>query len=228
MGNVKETLIELTKELGVGDALVSVIDFGIDLSPYIGQLTQTRKINRAERRIKEHAIQLQRINKLFSSNIISAEFIQEKVGPIVLSDLIEEHEDAKLNYILNGFENIFIDQNTNESIILNYFDTLRSLRYEDIKWLYYYAAITEKPIEDIKKNSREKSFFQQIYTKLERFYLVKSAPTWAALGKGSAVLDDDTRKTEMTPYGLDFISFISKEFDYKKYSQKVSKYNGNE
>jgi hypothetical protein len=225
LNSLKNTLINSAIDLGVDNGLISIVDFGIDLAPYVGNLNQSRKINRAERRIREHAGQLSRIGQLFSSNILSADFIQEKVGPIVLSDLIEEHEDAKINFILNGFENVFIDENSNEGIIINYFDTLRSLRYEDIKRLYNFAAITDETKDEIIKNSPEDSFFQQIYTKLERLYLIKSASTWAVLEEGAAVLSEEQRKTELTSYGLDFVKFISKDFDFIKYQQKIAKYN---
>jgi hypothetical protein len=228
MSILKDTLIDSAKDLDFGKELISIVDFGIDLAPYIGQLNQSRKINRAERRFREHAGQLSRIGQLFSSSILSEEFIQEKIGPIVLSDLIEEHEDAKIHYILNGFENVFIDENTNEGMIINYFDTLRSLRYEDIKKLYYYAAIIDETTANVKKNSPEESFFQQIYTKLERLYLIKSASTWEVLEEGAAVLDEEQRKTELTLYGLDFVRFISKEFDFTRYQQKIAKYNSPE
>jgi hypothetical protein len=224
MSSLKDTLLKSAKDLGFDSGLIQIVDIALDLAPFLGNLNQSRKINRAERRIRENAEQLSLIGQLFSSNILSANFIQENVGPIVLSDLIEEHEDAKINYILNGFENVFIEGNTNEGIIINYFDTLRSLRYDDIKRLYFYSAITEELKMGVIRSTQEESFFQQIYTKLERLYLIKSASTWEVLEEGAAVLGDDQRKTELTPYGLDFVRFISKEFNLTRYQQKIAKY----
>jgi hypothetical protein len=224
MSSFKDTLLNSAKDLGFDSGLIQIVDIGVDLAPFLGNLNQNRKINRAERRIREHAEQFSRIGQLFSSNILAANFIQENIGPIVLSDLIEEHEDAKINYILNGFENVFIEENTNEGIIINYFDTLRSLRYDDIKRLYFYSAITDELKEGVIRSTQEETFFQQIYTKLERLYLIKSASTWEVLEEGAAVLGDDQRKTELTPYGLDFIRFISKEFNLTRYQQKIAKY----
>ncbi|MBZ6485058.1 hypothetical protein [Priestia aryabhattai] len=59
------------------------------------------------------------------------------IGTIILLDLIEQDEDAKIFYLLASFENAFIDKKTNESLIINYFDTLRQLRYIDVKYMYY-------------------------------------------------------------------------------------------
>lgn len=221
--DLRTTLYPIVREY-VGEGFITFIDYGIDLVPYLGQLNQTRKINRVERRIKEFSIQLQRINKLFSSDTMSKEFIQEKVSPIVLSDIIEEHEDAKIVYILNGFENIFINENTNESLIINYYDTLRNLRYEDVRKLYFYAAITDDPFKNVEKGSILDGLSQQIYFKLERLYLVKSAKTWGALEIGPELLPEEDRKVELTAYGIEFMKFITMDFDERRYEEKISKY----
>ena len=63
---------------------------------------------------------------------------------------------------------------------------------------------------------------------MERLYLIKSASTWEVLEEGAAVLDEERRKTELTPYGLHFVKFISIKFDFTKYQQKIAKYNAPE
>lgn len=217
------SLIDTVKEY-VGDDLACVLDYIIDLAPYLGKLYQTRKIGRAEKRIKEHSQQLKRIQSLFASETISKEFIQEKVGSIVLSDIIEEHEDAKIVYILNGFENVFINKNTDETLILNYYDTLRDLRYEDIRKLYYYAAIKDDPFKNVEKGSPREALSQQIYSKLERLYLVKAAKTWDALERGTDLLSEGERKVELTQYGKEFIKFISMDFEEDNYNKRIRKF----
>lgn len=205
----------------IGPKIMTVLEYGFDLAPYLGELNQTRKINRLSERISEHVDQLKRIDKLFASEKISSEFIQENIGPIVLSDLIEEHEDAKIVYILNGFENVFINENTNESLIINYYDSLRNLRYEDIRRLYYYAAIIDElPLVECLDEDLI-GMQKQIYSKLERLYLIKSAKTYAAIQHGAEELSDDERRVELTTYGLNFVKFITKEFDEGKYQLKI-------
>lgn len=188
--------------------------------PYIGQFEQTRKINRAERRIKENSVPLKRIQQLFLSGELSQEFIQEKIGPIVLSDLIEEHEDAKIRYLLGGFENVFIDKNTNESLIINYFDTLRQLRYIDVKYLHYYAGLENDEKSKYEKDSKEEALYLQIYTKLERLYLIKHASTFDYFDFGPESSEESLR-TELTKYGKNFVAFISKEFDVSHYEESI-------
>src|SRR5690606_20845225 len=96
-----------------------VIENTIDYVPYISRVIQTMKINRLILRFKEHDKKINRIASLAADSILSAEYINQRIFPIIFSDLYEEHEDAKVNLILNGFENVFIEQNTNESVIIN-------------------------------------------------------------------------------------------------------------
>lgn len=194
------------------------------MAPYLGKLNQIRKLNRAERRIKEHAKHLKRIDKLFASEKLSKDYIQEKVGPIVLSDLIEEHEDAKILYLLQGFENVFINECKNESLVINYFDTLRNLRYEDVRMLFYLSGIDKNPFEDYTKGSPEHILSKQIYSKLERLYLIKSASTFSYLELGPEA-DEAELKPTLTPYGKNFLNFIVLDFDEDAYEKRIKDYD---
>lgn len=224
--NIRELIKEAETTIGLNFTMI--LEAGFELAPYLSKFLQTKKINRLNTRLNNHIDQLKRIDKLFSNAKISSEFIQEKIGPIVLSDLIEEHEEAKMVYLLNGFENVFINENTNESLIINYYDTLRELRYEDIRRLYYYAAITDELPLDKEMNNELIIMQKQIYSKLERLYIVKSAKTYASIQYGSEELNDDERRVELTTYGANFVKFISLEFDENKYNSKIQNYVVNE
>lgn len=168
-------VIETAENIHPG--LPDIIEYGMDCAPYLGSILQTRKINRFARRLNEHNDQLIRISKLYSESLLTDNFVQERISPIVLSDLIEEHEDSKINLILNGYENVFIENNTNESVIINYFDTLRNLRYADLKrFLYFANKITDYP--DYPDSSHEKALTRMIDGKLEISGLIKIGKTW--------------------------------------------------
>lgn len=214
-----------TVRKNVGEEVATIFDYGFDLAPYLGSIIQTRKINRIQTRLKTHSQQLRRINQLFTSEEVSVDFIQERIGPIILSDLIEEHEDSKIVYILNGFENIFINENINESLIINYYDTLRILRYADVRKLYFYSAITEDNFESSEEELELQGLSQQIYSKLERLHLIKPAKSWGVLETGAELLSEEERKVELTIYGKNFIKFIAKDFDEEKYNERISKYD---
>lgn len=220
MVNSVTDLKEVAKEC-IGEGLGDFIDYSLDFVPYLGQLNQTRKINRAERRIREHSDVFKRIQQHFLSGELSQEFIQEKIGPIILSDLIEEHEDSKINYLLNGFENVFIEKNTNESLIINYLDTLRQLRYIDVKYLCHFAHIEENDKSKYQEGSKEEALYLQIYTKLERLYLIKHMITFDYFEFGPETREDYLR-TELTKYGKDFVSFINNRFNVSEYEEIIN------
>lgn len=218
-----EKLNEIAKEY-VGTGFSKILEWSLDLAPYVGKIIQNRKLNRVERRIKEYAEHLKRIDMLFASEKLSKDYIQEKIGPIVLSDLLEEHEDAKIIYLLQGFENVFINECKNESVVINYFDTLRSLRYEDVRMLFYLSGIAENPFKDYTKGSPEHILSKQIYSKLERLYLIKSASTFSYLELGPEAEEADL-KPMLTPYGKNFIKFIAIDFDEAAYEKRIKDYD---
>lgn len=57
---------------------------------------------------------------------------------------------------------MFIEKNTNESLIINYFDTLRQLRYLDIKYLLYFAGVENNDKSKYEKGSKEEALYLQI------------------------------------------------------------------
>ncbi|MDC3418649.1 hypothetical protein [Aquibacillus salsiterrae] len=100
-----------------------------------------------------------------------------------------------------------------------------NLRFEDVRILFYYAAIIEKfPLENTKESVEIEGFAQQIYNKLERLYLVKSAKTWNALQNGPESLNEDEKQAELTTYGKEFIKFISIDFDEGRYNERIANF----
>ncbi|EJR56189.1 hypothetical protein IIM_01281 [Bacillus cereus VD107] len=202
-GNMQGVL-DVAKEMG--SDVLELFNEGMEYVPYLGRVMQTVKFNRLKRRIEENSQQLLRISQLASSNILAEEYIKQRIFPIVLGEMIEEHEGAKINLLLNGFENVFINENKNESIVINYFDTLRNLRYEDIMRFYYLMGINDT-YNNPHILSEEAAFILSIDKKLERYELVrrihrKTAPN------GEPIMVEPTY-VENTAYGLRFLSFIS-------------------
>ncbi|ASI83608.1 hypothetical protein FORC48_2522 [Bacillus cereus] len=197
-----QEIMSVAKEFG----LDSLVDVGMDLMPYVSNFRNMVKFNRLERRMKEHSDQLKVIGQLSKSSSLAPDYITERIFPIVLADLIEEHEDAKISLLLNGFENVFINENKNESIVINYYDTLRNLRYEDIMRFYYLMGINDT-YNNPHILSEEAAFILSIDKKLERYELVrrihrKTAPN------GEPIMVEPTY-VENTAFGLRFLSFIS-------------------
>ncbi|MEY9866628.1 hypothetical protein ABIE66_002007 [Peribacillus sp. B2I2] len=196
----------LDTALKIHPALPQIIEIGLELSPYLGSAWQSYKMYRLENRVQEHSEQLERISVLYSNTSLSEKYIQERIAPIVLSDLIEEHEDAKINYILHGFENVFINEKENESLVINYFDTLRNLRYEDVKRFFYF--IDEMISEPIHSNGSEEQALQRsIDGKLKNLGLLKIKAKWG--GFEGHDINNTREDARLTLYGEKFADFIS-------------------
>ncbi|WP_339169066.1 hypothetical protein MKX75_07380 [Paenibacillus sp. FSL R5-0341] len=182
-----------------------ILENGIDFVPYIGKLIQTVKINRLIRRFKEHDKKINFISHLAADSVLSSEYISQRIFPIIFSDLFEEHEDAKINLILNGFENVFIEENKNESVIINFYDMLRNLRYLDLKRLFYLAGLTEETITFVQESDVH-GLIRNIDRRLENNGLLNIKKTWKDIGDSDS--DKDRDDVEISLYGNKFLKFI--------------------
>jgi hypothetical protein len=182
-----------------------LIEHGIEFVPYLSKVYNFVKFNRLARRVEQHSDQLKRISQLSAETSLPAAYIQERIFPIVFADLLEEHEDAKINLILTGFENVFIEENSNESIVINYFDTLRSLRYADIKRLLYLSGLTDSfPMYSLE--SEEYAHLRSIDAKLENLNLVGFKKKFGEFSGEEYEVRKEEVKTKR--YGKRFLKFI--------------------
>lgn len=117
-----------------GSMAEMLIDTSANFAPYVSSLYNAYKMNRFKKRIAANEEAINRIGEKF--NKLDDEelkfFIQSTVFPYVLDDLIEENQDRKIEYILNGFEFIIDEQMNDEGFALACFDVLRELRVDDI------------------------------------------------------------------------------------------------
>jgi len=201
--NLYLSIIDRIKE--ASPTIGKMFEVGFDYAPYVSRVLQTIKLIRLERRFNEHKTKFDRIAKLASETKLSADYINQRIFPIVITDLIEEHEDAKITLILNGYENVFINESTNESIIINYSDTLRGLRYADIMRFFYLANATET-YSFYPRDSEENALVRNIDNKLDRLGLIK---IFTRVGESKGLeFDTDKDKINLTMYGDRFLRFI--------------------
>ncbi|RKQ28661.1 hypothetical protein [Oceanobacillus halophilus] len=192
----------------INPVLGTSMEVAFEFIPYVGKAISSIKTHRLTKRVKEHSKQLERIAKLHSSERLSAGYINERIFPIVLESLIEEHEDAKINLILNGFENVFIEKKTNESMVINYFDTLRDLRYMDVKRLYYLADITDE-FSFGTQDEEERAVTRNIDKKLQNFGFFGLESIAFGVGEQEVTKDN----VRIYPYGERFLNFITVHLD---------------
>src|SRR5690625_3823870 len=139
---IKEYLDSMIDDISkFSPTFAQLIETGISFAPTFGGFLNYIKLHRFSIRLKEEKEKIDEISRLVENSRLSKEFIEKHVFPIALDDLIQEHEDAKFTLILNGYANVFIDEHMDESIILTHFDTLRSLRYIDIRRLFQLARV---------------------------------------------------------------------------------------
>ncbi|MFF5993721.1 hypothetical protein AAGS61_03050 [Lysinibacillus sp. KU-BSD001] len=167
-------------------------------------------------RIEEHE---EKIKKIFLSIPEDKfEFIFTKVTPLVFEKIIKDHEDDKVDLLLNGFENCVENDVTDYDEILYYFDMISSLRVYEIKRLFsYYNINEEEPVEIINHTSKG-MLLKAADRKLNDLNLVKfgSSTDWQSFGDGLDHLniykEDDDRlirsKIEKTFTGNKLIEFI--------------------
>jgi|SRR5690625_1392032 len=198
-------IIDSTKE--ISPSLGISIQTALKLVPYVGKCYSRVKFNRLNSRVKAHRNQLQRIGQLRTQELLNADYINERIFPIVLEQLIEEHEDAKVNFILNGFENVFIEEKSSESLVLNYFDTLRELRYLDIKRLFYLSSLIEEFNYD---SEEEEAIIFNIDNKLQSLGLIRVEITGITFDGGWERENEMSKdNVKDTSYGKAFLDFIT-------------------
>lgn len=132
----------LKKLLGVevGSVTGEIIDTGLSIAPFISKVITAYKINRLWKRLKEHEIMLNRIgDKVYRLDDPMKDMIQTTLFPYILDDLIEENQNQKVEFILNGLEYIVDEEIREESYIISFYDVLRDLRVDDIKRLLEYT-----------------------------------------------------------------------------------------
>jgi hypothetical protein len=190
-----------------GEGFYSLLKEAIETMPYVNKLFFKRQLNQIERRVKKYAPQLRTLTYLNGTSKFPEEFIQEKIGPIVFADFIEEHEDAKILYILNGFQHVFFEENPDENIIYNHFDTLRSLRYGHVRRLFYHAGLDEVyPTKENVNRPEYQTYSKSIDTKLKSMDLIHIPTKFDDLD-GKEWFEPEVQH-DVLAYGREFLSFI--------------------
>ncbi|MGP4074001.1 hypothetical protein ACTWQB_15860 [Piscibacillus sp. B03] len=198
--------LQWLEEKIVNEEVKMLFEQSFEYIPYLGSVLQNVKMNRFQRRLKEESYKINNISKLMAETNLANEYITERIFPIVLSDMIEEHEDAKFNLILNGFLNVFIEEEHEESILLTHFDTLRSIRYMDFRRL---SILSYRPISEEFPLENNIAITKRIDNKLVTLGLI-AIPTYF----GEMDMLNDPNKVgdiQLTPYGKEFLNFITED-----------------
>lgn len=228
----------------MGNKLYSVlspfIEGAWELMPYFGKVYNAIKMNR----LKDRIIKLERrLGKLASDLVVSEnellnEFIRKQAFPIVLDKLLEEHQEEKIDLIMNGIEYIYKEGITKENKMLIYFDVLHELRVAEIKRLLEYSKegkeylrksgqrfndLPEDP-EELAKYFENEGYIAYIDNHLEKLGLIDtgirpSHETQSEMfetlnsmvdsrGRRGRGFRKDDPQIKLTQFGKDFIKFF--------------------
>ncbi|MEH6957773.1 hypothetical protein [Neobacillus drentensis] len=184
----KDLINSLKEMMGIspGSQLEMIFDSVSQVAPYVGKVITSYKIYRLEKRFKNNETRISKIErKIESSSPVITDFIKGKVFPFVLEDLLNEAQDDKIEFILNGFETVIDKKITEEDKIIAYFDVVRELRVDELKTLFnydhtYFTLLQEKrksesidyrkEIESWKLNE---GYYKYIKSKLSTLGLIK-------------------------------------------------------
>lgn len=104
--------------------------------------------------------------------------IKSKYFGVVSDYALDEVQEEKIHFIVNGFSNLAAIENLNEDFILTYYDTLQSLRLVDLAALKRFYAVAYEPgqvphyYDFCKSVGIDDDQYRAVAQKLERMGLV--------------------------------------------------------
>lgn len=149
-------------------------------------------------------------NHLKESNLVEIEFIKNNVFPKILDFIIDEQQEEKVEFIVNGFENIVVYRLNDEDIILTYLDVLHELRMFDIRELININNNKIESMEDTKESTdinETEAVYKHIYLKLQKYNLVTFPQLVDELGGQEYTISRN--RVTVSMFGKNFINFIS-------------------
>ena len=148
----------------------------------------------------------------------TADFFYTRVTPMVFEKIMKDHEDDKVDILLNGFENCVKNEITNYDEILYFFDMISSLRVCEIRRFFNYYGINGEEPAKIIDDTSEGMLLKAADRKLNSLNLVKfgSNNEWKSFEDGTNHLNfyvdsDDgliRSKISKTYTGEELIKFI--------------------
>lgn len=146
--------------------------------------------------------------KKLSENEI--EFIKYHVLPEIFDFIINEQQEEKIEFIVNGLENIIIYKLNDEDLILAYLDVLHEMRMFDIRELININNNKIESMEDTKESTdinETEAVYKHIYLKLQKYNLVTFPQLVDELGGEEYTISRN--RVTVSVFGKNFINFIS-------------------
>lgn len=182
---LSEVLPAVVKEYGeciVGEGVATLAGEVIGaICPRINNIWLGYKQNRLERNINRAFHQLSEKQDEIESRLLQLENNDEthcylnKLTEMLLDQIIDEIQEKKVDYNVNGYINLIKNDNTNEDVALMFFKTLSQLSDLDLRVLKLYSAFSEETdydiVSELNITDEQLKFVKE---KLERFGLLQS------------------------------------------------------
>ncbi|WP_339213955.1 hypothetical protein [Ornithinibacillus sp. FSL M8-0202] len=211
-----------------------------DQAPIAGKILTTFKIHRLQQRIKHHEKGINYITEKVRA-IDDPNFkilIKDFLFPDLLQQLLDEDEDQKISYFLNGFCHVIDNEIYDRSKILIYYDALISLRFVEIEYLLTFTSEYNKyRYHKVKHNDFEKHFTEKrefwelkstIENKLESMNLISTGRLVSYtkimkkmnkisldVQRGLASPRSEPDETKITEFGKRFVYFFNLAAKYE-------------
>lgn len=233
-------IVESFKNL-IGESNFNVLEFFAgtigDVAPIISNLMTSFKIYRLKNRLEKHEIKLKELSEkvVVIEDEKFVDILKNFLFPSILQQLLDEDEDNKIGYFLDGFGNVIDSRVIDESEILILYDTLKNLRFIEIEYLISFSRAYKnyhrgKEIKDYFKEDNFSKIKQPIENKLENIGLIDTGKymtyneTLNKMGQdvlkqkfgGSRLRSNVSPQVEITEFGYLFLNTFSLLDQYMK------------
>lgn len=253
MGNFKEKIQDLTSA-AVGPTLDIVADTLVEgvagaVIPGVGNMILSYKQNRMERRVEETLQMLvDRQDELNAAiNSLSKDMtkqIEGKYFEMLMDYAIDEPQEEKIKYLVNGYINVARIQNPQEDVVRSFYDTLAQMNMLDIRVLKLYTFHSDDNYYNIMQAYWiDDSHYRMVQDKLVRLGLIYSKNDEQRdenidsilryledLGKGKkaklkAKRVSRSESFRLSGYGNRFIRFIESVYNCKEPDEEQQEFS---
>lgn len=212
-------MLSIDEGTAVDTVVDTVIDTALSTAPVIGNLLQSSKIIRLEKRLKLNEEQLLKVKDKIESSQNEILYKRE-IFPFIIGTLMDDDEDAKSKVMIDGFEHI-IDNNILEAErIYHYYDVLSELRYSDIMLFVeeYMPADMKKDPLNIKFNLHKLRDEYKELRVIEKYQINKflrlgliedKANNRPRSGMTFATINPHESTVQISDFGRQFLEFFS-------------------
>lgn len=189
-------------------------------APIIGRMLTSFKVRRLSKRLAFHERKIAELSRKIVT-IDDSKFVdllKNFLFPSILQQLLDEDEDNKTGYFLEGFKKTIDQRLLDESKLLIFFDTLKGLRFVEIEHLISLSNEYKESQQQKRSQSSvqfEDGIIYAIESKLEHKGLIKTPNSLNIQNKEDGPAIIYYNESELTVFGREFLDFYDLLEEYK-------------